>query len=250
MDINGSADANPYDDDVRVEEEILQGLRRAQNLKTQRKNVKSSPEVMNRLLQKAFPNINTEYKAKILSSDEFDALRISLQRVVHEDVKNKMSLLQNQLSEYHSVLEEVIMFKNRCGQLEQEKKDLVALCNEVCQVRDDKIALLEKELAMLRSKQRNRRSSSGSTITDRNNSDWVYSSIRGDDDIKYSRGQVYHESRRITLSASPIMDTRSTCSNNYGNNRAKHLILFPQKSQDFCNYEWWNGRSTKRHKSD
>ena len=50
-------------------------------------------------------------------------------------------------------------FKSRCERLEQEKQDLLSLCREACQVRDDKIALLEKEVAQIR----NERHSSSSS---------------------------------------------------------------------------------------
>ncbi len=40
--------------------------------------------------------------------------------------------------------------------LEQEKQDLLSLCRDACDVRDDKIALLEKELARLRNDRRRR----------------------------------------------------------------------------------------------
>jgi hypothetical protein len=78
-------------------------------------------------------------------------------------VKEKMTRLREQLSEYHSVLEDVMAFKSRCERLEQEKQDLLSLCREVCQVRDDKIALLEKELARLRNDERRRSSSCSSS---------------------------------------------------------------------------------------
>ena len=71
---------------------------------------------------------------KNLTGDEYETLRASLQEVVQAEVKEKMFLLllreREQLSEseYHSVLEDVVAFKNGCERLEQEKKDLVTLC--------------------------------------------------------------------------------------------------------------------------
>jgi hypothetical protein len=67
--------------------------------------------------------------------------------------KHKMSLLQEQLSEYHVILEDVIAYKSRCEQLEKDKEDLIKLCQEACQVRDDRIALLEKAVVWLRHNQ-------------------------------------------------------------------------------------------------
>ncbi len=47
--------------------------------------------------------------AKKLTGDEYETLRASLQEVVQAEVKEKMFLLREreQLSEYHSVLEDV-----------------------------------------------------------------------------------------------------------------------------------------------
>ena len=132
-------------------EEILQGLRDAVKSEDEENRSHLSPEMRDELLEESFPKIQPEGgKAKELTMDEFVALRIGLQEVIQSDVKEKMILLQDQLSEYHSVLEDVIAFKSRCERLEQEKQDLLSLCRDACDVRDDKIALLEKELARLR----------------------------------------------------------------------------------------------------
>jgi hypothetical protein len=152
------------DDDARAEQEILQGLRDALNRKAKRRKVQLSPEMCDKLLEESFPKIHhpEEDKAKELTMDEYVALRTGLQEVIQSDVKEKMALLREQLSEYHSVLEDVMAFKSRCERLEQEKQDLLSLCREACQVRDDKIALLEKELARLRNEPRHRGSVSSS----------------------------------------------------------------------------------------
>jgi hypothetical protein len=117
------------------------------------------------LLENSFPKIHPEEgKAKELTVDEYVELRIGLQEVIQSDVKEKMILLREQLSEYHSVLEDVMAFKSRCERLEQEKQDLLSLCREACQVRDDKIALLEKEVAQLRNERHSSSSSDGASF--------------------------------------------------------------------------------------
>jgi hypothetical protein len=152
------------DDDASAEEEILQGNRDALNHEAKRRKVQLSPEMCDKLLEESFPKLHPEEdKAKELTMDEYVALRTGLQEVIQSDVKEKMTRLREQLSEYHSVLEDVMAFKSRCERLEQEKQDLLSLCREVCQVRDDKIALLEKELARLRNDERRRSSSCSSS---------------------------------------------------------------------------------------
>jgi len=86
--------------------------------------------------------------------DEYVGLRIGLQDVIQSDVQEKMTLLRDQLSDYHSVLEDIIAFKSRCERLEQEKQDLICFCREACQMRDEKIALLELVLAQLRNERK------------------------------------------------------------------------------------------------
>jgi uncharacterized protein (UPF0335 family) len=148
-----------YADAACSTEEILQGLRHAVKSEDD-DNIQLSPEMRDELLEESFPKIHPEEgKAKELTMDEFVALRIGLQEVIQSDVKEKMILLQDQLSEYHSVLEDMTAFKSRCERLEQEKKDLATVYRQACQVRDDKIALLEKELAWLRNDERRHRSS-------------------------------------------------------------------------------------------
>jgi hypothetical protein len=104
------------------------------------------------LLKEASPKIHPaeEEKAKALTMDEYVALRIGLQDVIQSDMKEKMTLLRDQLSEYHAVLKDGIALNSRCEGLEQEKQDLISFCREACQMRDDKIALLEKALVQLR----------------------------------------------------------------------------------------------------
>jgi hypothetical protein len=174
-----------YADAACSTEEILQGLRHA--LKSEDDdNIQLSPEMRDELLEESFPKIHPEEgKAKELTMDEFVALRIGLQEVIQSDVKEKMILLQDQLSEYHSVLEDMMAFKSQCERLEQEKQDLATVYRQACQVRDDKIALLEKELARLRNDERRRRSSiSSCSSTDTDGA----SSLNGSD----SEGQYVH----------------------------------------------------------
>jgi hypothetical protein len=162
---NAEASISAAIDDARAELEILQGLRDARSREAKRRQIQLSPEVLDQLLEGSFPKIHPEEgKAKELTMDEFVALRTGLQEVIQSDVQEKMILLQDQLSEYHSVLEDAIAFKSRCERLEQEKKDLESLCHQACQVRDDKITLLEKELAQLRIERRRSSSSDGTSI--------------------------------------------------------------------------------------
>jgi len=154
------------DDDARVEEEILQGLLSAQNHKEAkwRKNIQVSTKMRDELLEESFPKIHHTDKddgqPKELTMDDYLGLRTGLQDVIQSDVKEKMTLLREQLSDYHLVLEDVIAFQSRCERLEQEKQDLASFCREACQIRDDKIALLEKELAELRNDAENEQFSS------------------------------------------------------------------------------------------
>ena len=139
------------DQDVRAAEgEIRKALNNIQL-----SAAKMPPKMRDVLLEESFPKIHhaeggNTATIKELTADEYVKLRISLQEIVRREVNQKMFLLREQLSEYHSVLEDVIAYKSRCERLEQEKKDLVSLCREVCQVRDDKIALLERELSRLK----------------------------------------------------------------------------------------------------
>jgi hypothetical protein len=170
----GSSASTTSADDARAEQEILHGIRDALNREAKRRKIQLSPARYDELLEEAFPKMQDPEgeKAKELTMDEYVALRIGLQGVIQSEVKEKMTLLREQLSEYHSVLEDVIVFQSRCERLEQEKRDLVSLCRETCQVRDDKIALLEKEVSRLRNECRLRSSSCGST-------DGIFSTIVG-----------------------------------------------------------------------
>lgn len=161
------------------EEEFRQGILKAVKHRAQRKkaNIKLSPERRDELLQDSFPKIHPAAeggaKVKELTRAEYAALRSSLQKVVRVEVQEKIRLLRAQLSEYHSVLEDCMAYKSRCEQLEQEKQDLEARSREVCQLHDQKIEMLERELAHLRNERRLGGSSRNS------NSDWVSSIISG-----------------------------------------------------------------------
>ena len=141
--------------------EILQGLKDAftRRAAAHQDNIPLTPTTRDELLQESFPMIpptsssNGEDGDNVkadLTTEECIALRIGLQSVIHSDVKHKMSLLQEQLSEYHAILEDVIAFKSKCEQLEQDKQDLTRICLETCKERDDKIELLEREVDRLR----------------------------------------------------------------------------------------------------
>ena len=162
------------DHDVRAAEgEIRQGLVKALN-NIQLSATKMPPKIRDDLLEESFPKIHHAEGSKTikqLTADEYGKLQISLQKIVRREVNEKMFLLREQLSEYHSVLEDVIAYKSRCERLEQEKKDLVSLCREGCQVRDDKIALLERELSRLKKNPGNSTNSSSSS----SGSDWATS---------------------------------------------------------------------------
>ena len=221
-------------------QEILQGLKDALTRReaTRKKNIPLTPEMRDELLQESFPKIPVDENSsssktaalKELSTEECLALRLGLQSVIRTDVKQKMTQLQEQLSEYHAVLEDVIAFKSRCELLEQDKKDLVTLCHEACQVRDDKIALLEKEVARLQWERVNgeeRRRRKGSVCSSCGNNDG-YSSFSDPQDYCYqprrqpspplSRMPVYNHhyqaymesSRRLTLSPGPSYCTTTT----------------------------------------
>jgi len=221
-------------DDVCSEEELLQGLRTALKHKADRKkaNILLSPKRRDELLEELFPKTNHREgdTAKELTEYDYAALRTGLHEVIQSDVKEKMALLQDQLSEYHSVLEDVIAFKSRCERLEQDKKDLVSLCRDVCQVRDDKIALLEKELAQLRNERR-----SSSTHRSSSSSDWVSSIISGGSESG-SEGQSHgrrpqqnhrHPHPAPALPSTPQMLPRM---NNYFN-EARRITLSPSSVQ-------------------
>src|SRR6056300_954944 len=142
--------------------EILHGLKDAlaRRAAAHQDKISLTPSTRDELLQESFPMIpptsssnhnDNDVKVKAdLTSEEYIALRIGLQSVTHSDVKRKMSLLQEQLSEYHTILEDVIAFKSKCQQLEQDKQELTRICRETCKVREDRIELLEKEVGRLR----------------------------------------------------------------------------------------------------
>ena len=146
--------------DLLATQEILQGLKDALSRRAaaHQDKISLTPTTRDELLQESFPMIpptsssngeDGDVKAD-LTTEECTALRIGLQSVIHSDVKRKMSLLQEQLSEYHAILEDVIALKSKCEQLEQDKQDLVRICRETCKERDDKIELLEREVCRLR----------------------------------------------------------------------------------------------------
>ena len=196
-------------EDVYSEKEFRQGLRKALYHKRNRENtnVLLSPKRRDELLEESFPKIhhaegNTAIKE--LTDTELVAMRSGLQEVIQSDIKEKMALLREQLSEYHSVLEDVITFKNRCKRLEQEKNDIVSLCREVCQVRDDKIALLEKELTQIRNE---RRCSISSSSSNSSSSDWVSSIISGGSEGQYAHG---HRPQRNHLHPTPPLPPTQT----------------------------------------
>lgn len=77
------------------------------------------PKIRDDLLEESFPKLHPEEsRAKELTADELVTLQSGLQQFMRSDMKKKMILLQDQLSEYHSILEDVIAFKSRCEQLE------------------------------------------------------------------------------------------------------------------------------------
>ena len=134
--------AAQIESDIEVIEQINQGLRDAK-----KHAEKKLPALRDRLLEDSFPKVHPEEnQAKELTSYEFDELRDSLRDVIRTDMKEKMALLQNQLSEYHELLEHMSALTERCERLERERRNL----SMGCQVRDDKIALLEEDLAQLR----------------------------------------------------------------------------------------------------
>lgn len=147
--------------DLLATQEILQGLKDALSRRAaaHQDKISLTPTTRDELLQESFPMIpptsssngedDDDVKAD-LTTEECITLRIGLQSVIHSDVKRKMSLLQEQLSEYHAILEDVIAYKSKCEQLEQDKQDLVRICRETCKERDDKIELLEREVCRLR----------------------------------------------------------------------------------------------------
>ena len=153
-----AASSSAATDDEEAARAILEGLKDAlAHRSAVRRNNKSTltPEARDELLQESFPSIPTssddeDSKMKDFTAEDYNALRTGLQKVIISDAKHKMALLQEQLSEYHAILEDVIAYKSRCEQLEKDKEDLISLCQEACQVRDERIALLEKAVVWLR----------------------------------------------------------------------------------------------------
>ena len=145
--------------DLLATQEILQGLKDGltrRRAATYQDKIPLTPKTRDELLQESFPMIPTSSSKDEdsdvkpdLTTEECIALRIGLRNTIHSDVKRKMSLLQEQLSEYHTVLEDVIAYKSKCEELEQDKQDLARICRETCKVRDDRIELLEKEVRQL-----------------------------------------------------------------------------------------------------
>eukprot|EP00984_Skeletonema_dohrnii_P008227 scaffold3016_cov114-Skeletonema_dohrnii-CCMP3373.AAC.6 len=140
-------------DDASAADQIRRCLRDARKLEEKRRNdqLPLPPKIRDELLEESFPKLRPEEgMAKELTAEEFVALQTGLGNIIRSDMKKKMVLLQDQLSEYHSILEEVIALKSRCERLEQDKKDLVSFYRRACQDRDHKIMLLENELARSR----------------------------------------------------------------------------------------------------
>ena len=189
------------DEDMYCEKEFREGLRKALYHKRNRENanILLSPERRDELLEESFPKIHhpedgNTATIKELTETEYAAIRTGLQEAMQSDERKKMALLQEQLSEYHSVLEDVIAYKSRCERLDQEKKDLVSLGREACRVRDNKIAMLEREVAQLRN-ERHRSSSGGS-------SDWATPIISsGGSEGQYAHG---HHLQQSHLHPTPV----------------------------------------------
>jgi len=140
-------------DDASAADQIRRGLRDARKLEEKRRNdqLPLPPKIRDELLEESFPKLRPEEgMAKELTAEEFVALQTGMEKLIRSDMKEKMVLLQDQLSEYHSILEEVIALKSRCERLEQDKKDLASFYRQACQDRDHKIMLLENELARSR----------------------------------------------------------------------------------------------------
>ena len=156
-----SAAASAATDDEEAARAILEGLKDAlahRSAVRRNNKITLTPEARDELLQESFPSIPTssddeDSKMKDFTAEDYNALRTGLQKVIISDAKHKMALLQEQLSEYHAILEDVISYKSRCEQLEKDKEDLINLCQEACQVRDDRIVLLEKAVVWLRHNQ-------------------------------------------------------------------------------------------------
>jgi hypothetical protein len=205
-----------YADAACYGEEILQGLLDALNREDEENRSQLSPEMRDKLLEESFPKIHPEDgNAKELTMDEYFALRTGLQEVIQSDMKEKMALLQDQLSEYHSVLEDMIAFKSRCELLEQEKKDLATVYRQACQVRDDKIALLEKEVARLRNEPRHRCS-----VSSCNSTDGASSLIGSDSDGQYVLGhdhlqEDYHDHPQQIQAPALTSRTPKMCYHHY-----------------------------------
>ena len=146
--------------DLLATQEILQGLKDGitRRAAAHQDKVPLTPKTRDELLQESFPMIPTSSSSKDedgdvkpdLTTEECIAVRIGLRNIIHSDVKRKMSLLQEQLSEYHTILEDVIAYKSKCEELEQDKQELTRICRETCNVRDNRIELLEKEVGRLR----------------------------------------------------------------------------------------------------
>lgn len=224
-DKTSSAPSSSDDDDKRAEQEIRQGIIKALKHRALKKKAQLSPERCNDLLEELFPKISEEDTAKELTRAEYDTLRASLQEVIQAEVKEKMFLLREQLSEYHSVLEDVIAYKSRCERLEQDKEDLVSLCHDVCQVRDRKIALLEKELAHLRNE---RRCSSSSSSSD-SSSDWVTSIMSGGSSgsggSEDRQSQVLHPQLNHPHQTQALSSTQSLSRINSYSNESRRVTL-------------------------
>eukprot|EP00984_Skeletonema_dohrnii_P017360 scaffold7887_cov81-Skeletonema_dohrnii-CCMP3373.AAC.4 len=145
--------ARAFATDASTEDQIRRGLRDARKLEEKRRNdqLPLPPKIRDELLEESFPKLRPEQDmAKELTAAEFIALQTGLEKLIRSDMKEKMVLLQDQLSEYHSILEEVIALKSRCERLEQDKKDLALFYRRACQDRDHKIMLLGNELARSR----------------------------------------------------------------------------------------------------
>ena len=250
-----SASYENHDED-RIKMAIWEGLRKALIHKTNKVRASNalSAEEKEALLKEAFPKLSNSEEGVVgeLSSEEFDVLRISLQRVVHEDVKSKIALMQDQLSEYHSVLEDVIAYQRRCQELEQEKNDLVSVCRELCQARDDRIALLEKEVAHLRNERRSSVVSSDNISgisSDMSHSEWATSIIRGVSEGYRPQDNHQHPSPSQPIPALPSPTPVLPRMNHYYS-EARRITLSPTSVDDQFQESRSNNRRISRGSSN
>ena len=130
--------------DSLIHHKIIEGLKAAKRYESIR--VRIPPNIQEDMINEAFPTVPQGADTKQLTEDEYMNLRSSTHEVASQSVLKTIATLQEQLAEYHSVLERLETMTLQYHSLESQNQ---ALSSNV-QERNKRIMLLERELAQSR----------------------------------------------------------------------------------------------------